>query len=102
MDTYKFSKNNPSKEVNDFNLNLNVLLQDTLLTKDYSKVIEKLFEYYNDLYHPIDCLYDLIEFSEIYYSALEYFLKKRELKIKTRKKKKLKTNKDSEDEEENT
>jgi hypothetical protein len=66
------------------------MLQDSLLTKDYNKVITNFFDIYNELYYPIDYLYDIIEFSEIYYSALEYFLQKRDLKIKTVKAKKKK------------
>ena len=101
MDSYRFSKNNLSQENDSFNLTINVMLQDSLLTKDYNKVIEKFFEIYNEIYYPVDYLYDIIEFSEIYFSALEYFLQKRELKIKTMKrKKKKKTSKKEEDEEE--
>ena len=101
MDSYRFSQNNLSEEHDSFNLTINVMIQDALLTKDYTKVIEKFFEIYNELYYPIDYLYDIIEFSEIYYSALEYFLQKRELKIKTkkRKKKKKKAKKEKEEDE---
>ena len=100
MDSYRFSKNNLSEEHDSFNLTINVMIQDSLLTKDYSKIIVKLFEIYNELYYPVDYLYDIIEFSEIYYTALEHFTQKRELKIKTTKKlKKKKKVKSSVDEE---
>ena len=100
MDSYRFSKNNLSEEHDNVNLTLNVMLQDSLLTKDYSKIIYNFFEIYNEVYYPIEYLYDLIEFSEIYFSALEYFLKKRELKIKTIKNKKKKKKKEKEIDEE--
>ena len=95
MDSYKFSKNNLSEEHDNMNLTLNVMLQDSLLTKDYSKIISNFFEIYNEIYYPIEYLYDIIEFSEIYFSALEYFVNKRELKIKTIKHKKKKKSKKS-------
>ena len=94
MDSYRFSQNNLSEEYDTVNLTLNVMLQDSLLTKDYCKIISNLFEIYNEIYYPIEYLYDIIEFSEIYFSALEYFLKKRELKIKTIKNKKKKKKKE--------
>ena len=101
MDSYRFSKNNLSEEHDTLNLTLNVMIQDSLLTKDYNKVIERFFDIYNELYYPVDYLYDIIEFSEIYFSALEYFIQKRELKIKTlKRKKKKKASKKGEDEEE--
>jgi len=100
MDSYRFSKNNLSEEHDNVNLTLNVMLQDSLLTKDYSKIISNFFEIYNEVYYPIEYLYDIIEFSEIYFSALEYFLKKRELKIKTIKNKKKKKVKEKEIDEE--
>ena len=100
MDSYRFSKNNKSAEHDSFNLTINVMLQDSLLTKDYTKVITNFFDIYNEVYYPIDYLYDIIEFSEIYFSALEYFIQKRELKIKTIKaKKKKKKVKNADDEE---
>ena len=102
MDSYRFSKNNLSEEHDSFNLTINVMLQDSLLTKDYTKIIVNFFDIYNEIYYPIDYLYDIIEFSEIYFSALEYFTQKRELKIKTikakKKKKKAKTEEDEEKE----
>ena len=52
---------------------------------------------YNDSYHPYEILYDLIEFCEIYFSALELFSKKRNLKIKKIKKKKKKKEEDDEE-----
>ena len=82
MDSYRYSKNNLDEEHDNINLTLNVMLQDSLLTKDYSKIISNFFKIYNEVYYPTDYLYDIIEFSEIYFSALEYFLKIRELKIK--------------------
>ena len=92
FDSYKFSKHN------DFNLTVNVILQDSLLTKDYSKIIKSLFEIYNDQYHPIDILYDIIEFTEIYFSDLEFFTKKRkELKIQAKKKKRRREINDEKD-----
>ena len=100
MDSYKFSKNNLSEEHDNMNLTLNVMLQDSLLTKDYSKIISNFFEIYNEIYYPIEYLYDIIEFSEIYFSALEYFVNKRELKIKTIKHKKKKKSKKNEVDEE--
>ena len=100
MDSYRFSKNNLSEEHDNINLTLNVMLQDSLLTKDYSKIISNFFEIYNEIYYPMEYLYDIIEFSEIYFSALEYFLKKRELKIKTIKNKKKKKSKKNEVDEE--
>ena len=100
MDSYKFSKNNLSEEHDNMNLTLNVMLQDSLLTKDYSKIISNFFEIYNEIYYPIEYLYDIIEFSEIYFSALEYFVDKRELKIKTIKHKKKKKSKKNEVDEE--
>ena len=100
MDSYRFSKNNLSEEHDNVNLTLNVMLQDSLLTKDYSKIISNFFEIYNEVYYPIEYLYDIIEFSEIYFSALEYFLKKRELKIKTIKNRKKKKAKEKEIDEE--
>ena len=101
MDSYRYSKNNLSEEHDTFNLTINVMIQDSLLTKDYTKIIVLFFEIYNELYYPIDYLYDIIEFSEIYFSALEHFLQKRELKIKTKKaqKKKKKHRQSAEDEE---
>ena len=36
MDSYRFSKNNKSAEHDSFNLTINVMLQDSLLTKDYT------------------------------------------------------------------
>ena len=100
MDSYRFSKNNKSAEHDSFNLTINVMLQDSLLTKDYTKVIVNFFDIYNEVYYPIDYLYDIIEFSEIYFSALEYFIQKRELKIKIIKaKKKKKKAKNADDEE---
>ena len=100
MDSYKFSKNNLSEEHDNMNLTLNVMLQDSLLTKDYSKIISNFFEIYNEIYYPIEYLYDIIEFSEIYFSALEYFVNKRELKIKTIKHKRKKKSKKNEVDEE--
>ena len=100
MDSYKFSNNNLSEEHDNMNLTLNVMLQDSLLTKDYSKIISNFFEIYNEIYYPIEYLYDIIEFSEIYFSALEYFVNKRELKIKTIKNKKKKKSKKNEVDEE--
>ena len=92
FDSYKYSKDN------DFNLTVNVILQDSLLTKDYSKVIKSLFEIYNDQYHPIDILFDIIEFTEIYFSDLEFFTKKRkELKIQAKKKKRRREINDEKD-----
>ena len=90
MDSYRFSQNNLSEEHDNLNLTINVMLQDSLLTKDYNKVITNFFDIYNEIYYPVDYLYDIIEFSEIYYSALEYFIQKRELKIKTKKRKRKK------------
>ena len=101
MDSYRYSKNNLSEEHDTFNLTINVMIQDSLLTKDYTKIIVLFFEIYNELYYPIDYLYDIIEFTEIYFSGLEYFLQKRALKIKTQKKMKKKKEKrqKAEDEE---
>ena len=90
MDSYRFSKNNLNEENDSVNLTINVMLQDSLLTKDYSKILENFFSIYNEVYYPVEYLYDIIEFSEIYFSALEYFVQKRELKIKTLKAKKRK------------
>jgi hypothetical protein len=81
MDSYRFSQNNLSEEHDTFNLTINVKLQDSLLTKDYIKVITNFFDIYNELYYPLDYLFDIIEFSEIYFNVLEYFFQKRELKI---------------------
>ena len=102
MDSYRYSKNNLDEEHDNVNLTLNVMLQDSLLTKDYSKIISNFFKIYNEVYYPIEYLFDIIEFSELYFSALEYFLKKRELKIKEIKlknKKKKKTKEKEIDEE---
>ena len=103
MDSYRYSKNNLDEEHDNINLTLNVMLQDSLLTKDYSKIISNFFKIYNEVYYPTDYLYDIIEFSEIYSSALEYFLKIRELKIKEIKiknKKKKKKEKEIDEEKE--
>ena len=100
MDSFKYSNNNTTEEFNAINLTLNVMLQDSLLTKDYSKIISNFFEIYNEVYYPIEYLYDIIEFSELYFSALEYFLKKRDLKIKTIKNRKKKRTKQKEVDEE--
>ena len=99
MDSYRFSKNNSNVENDKINLTINVMLQDSLLTKDYTKIIEKIFELYNEQYHPKEFLYDIIEFCEIYFSALEYFIKKRDLTIKTRKHKRKKRKTSDDDEE---
>jgi len=82
FDSYKHSKDN------DFNLNLNVKLQDCILTKDFTKIIKQIFYFYNEVYQPYDILYDCIEFSEVYFMSLDYFTKKRELKIEAKKKRK--------------
>ena len=100
MDSYRFSKNNLNEENDSVNLTINVMLQDSLLTKDYSKILENFFSIYNEVYYPVEYLYDIIEFSEIYFSALEYFVQKRELKIKTLKAKKKKKKKYREIDEE--
>ena len=92
FDSYKYPK---SEE--DLNLNINVVIQDTLFSKDFTKIIKILFTVYNDSYHPYEILYDLIEFCEIYFSALELFSKKRNLKIKKIKKKKKKKEEDDEE-----
>ena len=80
FDSYKHSKDN------EFNLNLNVKLQDSLLTKDFTRIIKQIFYYFNESYQPYDILYDCIEFSEVYFMSLDYFTKKRELKIEAKKK----------------
>ena len=87
FDSYKFQKSE-----NDLNLIINVVIQDNLFSKDFTKILKKLFSIFNDAYHPVEILYDIIEFSEIYFSALELFSKKRNLKIKKIKKKKKKKN----------
>lgn len=92
FDSYKYPK---SEE--DLNLNINVVIQDTLFSKDFTKIIKILFTVYNESYHPYEILYDLIEFCEIYFSALELFSKKRNLKIKKIKKKKKKKEDDDEE-----
>ena len=100
VDSYRYSKNNLSEEHDNINLALNVMMQDSLLTKDYSKIISNFFEIYNEIYYPIEYLYDIIEFSELYFTALEHFLKIRELKIKTIKNKKKKKSRKNEVDEE--
>ena len=100
MDSYRYSKNNLSEEHDNYNITLNVMLQDSLLTKDYSKIIANFFEICDEIYYPIEYLYDIIEFSEIYFSALEFFLKIRELKITTIKNKKKRKKKHNELDEE--
>ena len=82
FDSYKHSKDD------DFNLTLNVKLQDCILTKDFTKIIKQIFYFYNEVYQPYDILYDCIEFSEVYFMSLDYFTKKRELKIEAKKKRK--------------
>lgn len=83
FDSYKFQKSE-----NDLNLIINVVIQDNLFSKDFTKILKILFSIFNDAYHPVEILYDIIEFSEIYFSALELFSKKRNLKIKKMKKNK--------------
>ena len=82
FDSYKHSKDD------DFNLTLNVKLQDCILTKDFTKIIKQIFYFYNEVYQPYDILYDCIEFSEVYFMSLDYFTKKREIKIEAKKKRK--------------
>lgn len=83
FDSYKFQKSE-----DDLNLIINVVIQDNLFSKDFTKILKILYSIFNDAYHPVEILYDIIEFSEIYFSALEFFSKKRNLKIKKMKKSK--------------
>ena len=57
MDSYRFSKNNLNEENDSVNLTINVMLQDSLLTKDYSKILENFFSIYNEVYYSVEYLY---------------------------------------------
>lgn len=49
----------------DENINLNVNVQDSIITKDFSKIIKAMFIYFNDAYHPKSLLRECIELTEI-------------------------------------
>ena len=53
------------KNKTDNNINYNVLIQDYLITKEYSKLIKYMFHKFNDSYHPKKILYDCIELLEV-------------------------------------
>ena len=41
--------------------------QDNLISKDFTKILKNLFTIFNDAYHTVEILYDIIELSEIYF-----------------------------------
>lgn len=53
------------KHKSEFNINHNVLIQDNIITKDFSKIIKALFIFHNEAYHPNKLLYECVEISEI-------------------------------------
>ncbi len=57
FDLYKYKS--------DENLQENVMIQDYIITKDFSKVIRAIFALYNENYHPKRILYECIELSEV-------------------------------------
>jgi hypothetical protein len=53
------------KSKDERNMVFNVIIQDSILTKDFNKIIKAAFFHYNDAFHPKKVLCDLIEFIEL-------------------------------------
>jgi uncharacterized protein YerC len=92
IDLYKYKSDN--------NLQQNILIQDSLITKDFSKIIKAIYGHYNENYYPRKLLFDCIELTEVYYSCLDLYSSKRKLKIKIKKKTKRGKIRDDDEEEE--
>lgn len=90
LDAYKGNTDN--------NLELNVFLQDKLITKNYVKIFKNMIILFKEEYYPISLLAELIELMEIYYSSVELYASKRKLMVKEKKRKK-KAAKKKDDEE---
>jgi hypothetical protein len=81
----------------DDSFNLNVIIQDSVLSRDYIRILKYGFAIFNPSVFPQQLLYDLIEFIELYFYCLETYSKVRKLMIKEKKKKRR--NRDDENEE---
>ncbi len=81
----------------DDSFNLNVIIQDSVLSRDYIRILKYGFAIFNPSVFPQQLLYDMIEFIELYFYCLETYSKVRKLMIKEKKKKRR--NRDDENEE---
>ena len=59
------------KSKNEDNLIFNVIIQDTIITRDFNKIIKAAFFHYNDSFYPRKVLYELIEFTELVINNLK-------------------------------
>jgi hypothetical protein len=54
-----------NKYKNDSNINYCVVIQDYLITKEFSKITKYMYSSFNENYHPKKLLYDCIELTEV-------------------------------------
>ena len=82
---------------NDESFNINIIIQDSLLSRDYSRIIKHGFSIFDHEIFPIQILYDMIEFIELYFYCLETFSKVRKLKIKEKRRKRKQRDEENEE-----